>query len=142
MTECANRLVVLLFPLCGLGLLTGGLLLRRRLVDRVRTYRAVAGAVVDNAEGSSGGLDGDTFYHPVVEYYVDGRRFTVGGGVGHGKRKRVGQILVVLYAPQNPAESVVQYTYYFLANQLLMLGGVFVAGSLFGAYVFLTDRLR
>ena len=135
MTEYANKLILLLFPLCGFALLTGGVLLRRRLADRVKDFKWVSGVVVDSIKGSSGGLNGDTVFFPVVEYYVEGRRLTVVGGVGYGKRKREGHNLVVLYSPMNPTDSVVREGYYYPAEMALMIGGAIVAGCIWFAYL-------
>jgi hypothetical protein len=115
----------LLFPTVGAMLFIGGLAYRLRLkgkaAARVQTY----GTIVGNDQG----LNGE--FHPVIEYFIGARRFSITSDTGYGRRKKPGTKSAIMYNPANPSLAFMVQDYYTAANIMLAIGGVFVLlGSL------------
>ena len=50
--------------------------------------------------------DGDESYYPIVEYYVDGQRYTTQSHIGSGKPS-IGEKIIIKYDPNNPSNALV-----------------------------------
>lgn len=63
---------------------------------KVQSYASVQGTIVGTVVES----DSDsTSYHPVVEYIVYGKTYSVKGSVGYGRKKEEGSEVEVMFAP-------------------------------------------
>ena len=69
------------FPIVGLVLLIIGIIFRRRRKVKSQSCVPVRGMLVGNVKHSH---SDSTTYHPVVEYMVKGKKYSVEGSVGSG----------------------------------------------------------
>jgi hypothetical protein len=136
MTERLEYLF-LLFPVVGIALFVLGLRYRRRLKAKAGSCVRTGGTVVGSAQGTLNGLDPTPVYHPVIEYFVDGQRFTMTADVGYGRRKKEGAKMSIMYNPTNPAAAFIVQDYYTGAHIMLGIGGTFVLLGSFVAYLIL-----
>ena len=126
----------------GIAMVTGGFLLYSQLKKKLIGFKRAVGIVIDHAPQTSG-LDPTPTYRPVVEYYVNQERFKITSSVGHGEKKQEGTGLNIWYNPANPADAVVADAYYFPAQMLLGIGGVFVLlGGLIAYHLLFDDAVR
>jgi len=114
---------LLLFPITGLCLFIWGILYRRRVKEKVRSYISVQGTIVGTVVES----DSDsTSYHPVIEYIVYGKTYSIKSTVGFGKKKEEGSTVEVMFNPGKPLTAFILKHCYFVPNVLIALGFSFV----------------
>ncbi|MEW6304259.1 MAG: DUF3592 domain-containing protein [Verrucomicrobiota bacterium] len=131
MSETLKHIVLILVPLAGLGLAIARAIYRSYLKLKVADFVRTVGTVVSNKERSD--FEGPS-YHPIVEYKVDGRKYSVEGSVGHGKPKQEGAPIAVIYDPHKPATSYVAEDYFFLSSALIGVGIVMLLMGLLTCY--------
>jgi hypothetical protein len=128
------KYLVFLFPIVGIVMSTVGLLWRNRLKAQTEGFIRIAGTVTGS---SVGGSEGNT---AVVEYVVDGQSFSITGNLERHPAKKVGSQLTVIYSPRDPSSAFIVEDYFFAANIVLGIGGVWLLlGSLI-AYHLVLDR--
>jgi hypothetical protein len=136
MTE-RQEYLFLLFPVVGAALFVLGLRYRHRLKAKAGSCVRTGGTVVGSTQGTLNGLDPTPVYRPVIEYFVNGHRFTMTADVGYGRRKKEGAKTSVMYDPANPTVAFMAEDYYTGAHVMLGIGGVFVLLGSFVAYLIL-----
>src|SRR5262245_38591982 len=127
--------VVLLFPVAGIFMFIGGLLIRRRLKGKLQGCVQTNGTVIGNVAGFGGGFDTETIYRPTVEFFVGARRFSFTAEAGCGQKAKEGTKLAVMYHPANPLIAFIARDHYTPANMLLGIGGAFVGLSALAAWM-------
>jgi len=120
---------VLLFPIVGFGLLIGGMLYRHRLKMKIQSYMSVQGTIVENVARKHDASE--IYHHPVVEYIVYGKMYSVESFVGYGRKKQKGTKAKIMYDPNEPSTASIVKGYYFVPNVLVGIGAMFLfLGSL------------
>lgn len=128
MEEFWTVLALLFFPVLGLILLVIGIIFRRRRRELAQSCVPTQGVLVGNVMRS--GSD-STSYHPVVEYMVGGKQYSIEGSVGYGRKKEEGVEVEVMYNPKKPSTAFIVKHYYFAPNGIIALGAsFFLMGSL------------
>jgi len=131
-----SRYIFLLFPFVGISLFVGGFIYRRRLKKKIVGCERTSGTVIDNVSSPSPGSSTGVVYAPVVEYFVQDKRFKVTDDVSSYPPKAIGTKLNILFRPANPSEAYVEKDYYIIANIMLIAGAAFLTfGSAF-VYVY------
>lgn len=121
------NLFLMLFMLVGLALLGAGIFFTVDRNQKMNTYEAARGGIVDYRarEGDNGMV-----YGAVYAYTVDGKEYTVCDKIFTNKIPRIGERVQIMYDPADPgnafAKGAVSDGFFLLA-----LGGMFFAIPLF-----------
>jgi hypothetical protein len=125
-----------LFPVLGVVLLIGGIIFRRRRKAIIQSCVQTQGILVGNVKRSN---SDSTTFHPVVEYMVKGKKFSVEGSVGYGRKKEEGSEVEVMFNPDEPSTAFIVKHYYFAPNGIIALGASFLSMGSLACYVFYLD---
>lgn len=129
-------LIVCLFAMvCGVSMMIDNI----EASQKLKEYSQTEGRVIDIRTEQSGST---TFYISIVEYSVDGTKYTLAGPYYQKNRKdTIGTEKVIYYNPENPADGIMQenidYTWYSLLMLFLFLLGM---GIMWGFYFFMRKK--
>lgn len=132
MEEIGTFLALSLFPVLGLLLLIIGIIFRRRRKEIAQSCIPTQGVLIGNVKRS----DSDsTTFHPVVEYIVEGKKYSIEGSVGYGRKKKEGIEVELIYNPKAPSTAFIVKHYYFAPNGIIALGASFLLMGTLACFV-------
>ncbi len=121
------------FPILGLVLFIIGVVFRHRRKIIARSCASTQGILVGNVKE----WDGDsTSYYPVVEYIVKGKKYSVKGSVGRGRKRAEGAELKVMFDLNEPSTAFIAKYHFSAPNSLIVLGASFLFMGCLACYVF------
>ena len=126
MVQTIISVFFILFGVLGAVFFILGLRIKIREITAKRFFSPAEGTVFNNKRTTSTSMsspvlreddghvrqlhEGTTsvFYHPMIEYFVDSKRYTLTMRASSGNEIPVGKKFEILYNPQKPAEAVVK----------------------------------
>lgn len=82
----------------------------------------------------------ESVFVPIVEYYVDGERYTVIGEIYTSNLPKVGTTEIVKYDPNDPSEAVLPSVNHAAYKFMIAIGSFFSLLAIFGAVMRLRDK--
>lgn len=103
--------------------------------EKVNTYISIDGVVVDRTVDYD---DDNTLYSSIVEYEVNGTKYTVKENTKSSVTEEIGSKMEVLYNPEKPSDAIIVKDAKGGNTLIFVVGGVF---TVFGFIMFVSGLL-
>lgn len=119
-----NIIIGIILLLIGILVLGIGILRLNEHNEKKKTYIDVTGVVIDYEVSYND--DDEELYAPVVEYFVNGRRYeTVSDSYSYPPKYDIGESVRLMYNPRNPQDVIFKHDN--TSWIFMLIGGVFSA---------------
>ena len=132
MTEASKNVGLLLLPITGILLLILGIHLRRQLKAKADKCLSTQGTIAMSRMRPPPGEDEKPVLQLVVDYSVDGQRYSLEDMSFYGGTKQEGSVVNVMYDPKAPYKAYIAEDYFLVPTCVIIIGSaVTFLGSLF-----------